>query len=101
MQAISSSGFEEPFKRILLQTLASTMKEVLGGTHIGSDMAHLESLAGEAILALASTGQTSPGQLQRYAVSQVKSFLLTQSADRMFNQRSRSPASDLRARRIP
>ncbi len=101
MQAISNSGFEEPFKIVLLKTLASTMKEVLGGTHVGGDEAHLESLAGEAILALASTGQTSPGQLQRYAVSQVKSFLLTQSADRMFNQRSRSPTSDLRARRIP
>ncbi len=101
MQKISNSRFEESFKQVLLKAVASTMKEVLGDAYAGGDEAHLEALASEAILQLASTGQTSPGQLQRYAVSQVKSFLLTQSADRLFNGRSRSPASDLRARRIP
>lgn len=97
---ISNSDFDEPFKQVLLKAVDATMKEVLADVHAGSDAAHLEQLVSQAIVDLAKTGQTSPGQLQRYAVSQVKSYLLTQSADRMFGERSRSSIPEPRARRI-
>lgn len=100
MEIISNSTFDAPFRQVLLRTFASTMKEVLSDAGCGGDVVSLEAKVAEAILALAATGQTSPGQLQRHAVNQVKSFLLTQSADRLFSHRSRSAVSQLRARTI-
>lgn len=89
MDLITNSRFDEPFKLVLLKVFERSMTEVLSNVSTDNDIASLESLAAESILSLAEQGQTSPGQLQRHAVCQVKALMLTNSADKLYINRSR------------
>ena len=65
------------------------MVEIAGDiSHRETDLADAETLVAAAILSMAATGQTSPGQLQRHAVSEAKSRVLRDRADRLHSKTS-------------
>lgn len=84
MDLIIQSNHDQLLKLKFVAVWKATMVEIAGDiSHRDIDLTDVETVVAAAILSMAATGQTSPGQLQRHAVSEAKSRVLRDRADRL------------------
>ena len=83
MDVILQSNHDPIFKLKLVAAWKTSMAEIMSDVYRMEDIAEIEASVAAAILQFAAEGQTSPGQLQRFAVSQAKSLALHKFADHL------------------
>lgn len=92
MDLIMQSDHEPALKLTLHAAWKAAMAEILNDAYRSDDVPEIEAAVAAAILSLAAEGQTSPGPLQRFAVSKAKSLALHKFADHLHTQASKKRA---------